>query len=271
LPSARFTRDGRTIVYAGEWTGGLLDVYAIQEGNVESRSLGLKGADLLAASPTGDLAVSLNRRIKEGFTFTGTLARVPLGGGARELLENVESADWAPDGSTLAIIREAGGRTRLEYPIGTVLYDTPGWLSDARVSAQGDLVAFIDHPFRHDDAGSVAIVDRMKRVKELAPSWLSAPGLAWAGQDIWFTASKTGSNRALYAVTLGGRVRLIAGSPGLITLRDVSRDGRALITRDSTGINIWSLAPGETAERELSWLDWSRLRGHVGGRPDHLA
>jgi eukaryotic-like serine/threonine-protein kinase len=260
LPAARFANNGRTVVYAADW-GDALDVYTVQDGSVESRSLGLKGADLLAASPSGDLAVSLGRRVLEGFTFSGTLARVPLGGGgARELLENVQSADWAPDGSTLAIIREIGGRTRLEYPIGTVLYDTTGWLSDVRVSSQGDVVAFIEHPFRHDDAGTVAVVDRHKQVTELSRSWLSVQGLAWSGREIWFTASKTGSNRAVYAVTLGGRLRPIAGSPGLITLHDVSQDGRALITRDSNGINIWTRAPGASTERDLSWLDWSRLR-----------
>lgn len=44
-----------------------------------------------------------------------------LGGGAPgELLENVREADWSPDGSQLAIIREAQGKDRLEFPIGRV-------------------------------------------------------------------------------------------------------------------------------------------------------
>jgi prevent-host-death family protein len=55
-------------------------------------------------------------------------------------------------------------------------------------------------------------------------------------------------------------LRPITGSPGLITLRDVSQDGRALITHDSNGIDIWTRAPGASSERDLSWLDWSRLR-----------
>ncbi len=49
--------------------------------------------------------------------FTGTLARMPLGGGApREVLEDVREADWSPDGEGLAIIREVDGKERLEYP-----------------------------------------------------------------------------------------------------------------------------------------------------------
>ena len=165
-------------------------------------------------------------------------------------------------------MREVAGHTRVEYPIGKVLYQTAGWINDLRVSPRGDRVAYIDHQFRRDDAGSVAVVDREGHVEVLAPGWLSVIGLAWFGDEVWFTASKEGSNRALYAVSANGAVRPLVGSPGLITLRDVGRDGRALITRDTMRVAINALVPGATGERELSWLDWSRLLGPDGRRPD---
>ena len=58
----------------------------------------------------------------------GTLARVPVFGGApREILENVDSADWAADGKTLAVVRKsASGFYQLEFPIDTVLYKAEG-------------------------------------------------------------------------------------------------------------------------------------------------
>jgi eukaryotic-like serine/threonine-protein kinase len=260
VTAARFAADGRTIVYAAAWGGAALDVYAIDPGSVESRSLGLRGADLLSTGSSGNLAVSLHRLHSAGFLFTGTLARVPLGGsGPRELLENVEYADWSADGSTLAVIREVSGHTRLEYPIGTVLYQTSGWMGDLRISPAGDEVAFIDHQFRRDDAGAVEIVDRKGRVTTLAQGWLSALGLAWSGRDVWFTGSKEGSNRGLYSVTHQGVVRTLASSPGVITLRDVNGDGRALLTRDSQRLET-VVAERAAQERDLSWLDWSRLR-----------
>ena len=91
----------------------------------------------------------------------GTLARAPLAGGApRPVLENVEWADWSPDGNSLAVVRNVGGRDRLEFPIGKVLYETSGgWISYPRVSPKGDYVAFIDHPNQGDDGGAVAVVD----------------------------------------------------------------------------------------------------------------
>ena len=51
----------------------------------------------------------------------GTLATVPVSGGApREIATSVLSADWIADGSTMAVIRDAGGRFRVEFPPGKV-------------------------------------------------------------------------------------------------------------------------------------------------------
>jgi hypothetical protein len=40
-------------------------------------------------------------------------------------------------------------------------------------------------------------------------------------------------------------------------LHDIARDGRALLTRDHKRGEIIGLPPGETSERDLSWLDRS--------------
>ena len=59
---------------------------------------------------------------------------MPLGGGApRDVLEDVVSADWTPDGRALAAIQVADGEYQLQFPIGKSLYTTPassvGWRS----------------------------------------------------------------------------------------------------------------------------------------------
>ena len=36
----------------------------------------------------------------------------------------------------------------LEYPVGRVLYRTPGWISHIRIAPDGKSVGFLDHPFR---------------------------------------------------------------------------------------------------------------------------
>ena len=258
--SARFTPDGKTVIYSAAWEGKPLALFSTRPESPQSREMDPPGADVLAISSTGEMALALKSRPSEGFLYSGTLARVPLGGGApRELLENVEFADWSPDGSTLAIAHDVAGRKRLEFPPGKVLYESDGWIGHLRVSPKGDLVAFLDHPQHRDDGGSVAIVDLAGKKTTLSSGWDSIQGLAWsaAGDEIWFTATRTGGDRSLYAVDLSGKVRILARVPGELTLLDVGKEGNVLLTRGIDRAGIVGLAPGETKERDLSWLDWS--------------
>ena len=185
---------------------------------------------------------------------------MPLAGGApREILEGVQWADWSPDGTNLAVVRDVGGRNRLEFPIGKVLYEAGGWISHPRISPKGDWVAFIDHPVQGDDGGSVAVVNRAGQERPLSSGQLSAQGLAWSpsGDEVWFTASRAGSARALFAVSLSGRERLVTRMPGTLTLQDIWRDGRLLLVRDNWRRELRGLPAGEAKERDLSWLDYS--------------
>ncbi|HEY1435768.1 MAG TPA: serine/threonine-protein kinase, partial [Thermoanaerobaculia bacterium] len=204
--SARFAPDGRTVVYGAAWSGGPIRAYATRPEAPESASLPLPPSNVLAVSPAGELAILLGARAGGPFSTTGTLARASLsGGGPREVLESVQGADFAPDGSALAVLRTVDGRQRLEYPRGRVLYETAaGFLSHVRVSPDGALVAFIEHPVRGDDAGLVAVVDLAQRKRTLSSGWMTARGLAWSpdGGEVWFTAAAAGGSRALHAVTL---------------------------------------------------------------------
>ena len=185
----------------------------------------------MAISPSGEMAVLLRSRNIEPFIFSGVLSRVPLGGGApREILEGVQWADWSPDGNNLAVVRDLNGQNRLEYPIGKVLYQTAGWISHPRISRDGKFVAFIDHPVRRDDAGSVTLVDTAGKKQVLSEAWGSAEGLAWSadGKEVWYTATKIGNGRSLNAASLSGGNRLLAREPGTLTLQDIARDGRVL-------------------------------------------
>ncbi|HKQ53134.1 MAG TPA: DPP IV N-terminal domain-containing protein, partial [Pyrinomonadaceae bacterium] len=125
--------------------------------------------------------------------------------------------------------------------VGTVLYETGGWVSHPRFSPAGDLIAFIDHPIQNDDRGSVVLVGVNTKARLVSADWLSAQGLAWdaAGREVWFTATKQGNARAVYAVTLDGeRQRLVYRSAGTLTLQDIAPDGRILLTRNSVRIGI---------------------------------
>lgn len=259
IESARFTSDGQTVVYGAYWDGAPGEVFSARPGSPESRPLGFVGAEILAISPTGEMALSLQRRRVGTFVATGMLARAPLAGGVpREVHEDVQEADWAPDGSALSLVLSGAGRNRLEYPAGKVLYETAGWISHHRISAAGDRLAFLDHPVSGDDGGNVAVVDRSGQYRVLSRGWSSVHGLAWSrsGDEIWFTGTREGSARALQAVTLAGKERTVSRMAGTLTLHDVHRDGRLLLSHQVLRREIRVLPRGASQERDLSWLDY---------------
>jgi hypothetical protein len=263
--AARFSSDGQTVLYSASWEGSPIEVFTARMDSPESRPLGLTGDSLRAVSRSGEVALSLRDRYVNGFLRSGTLARMPMAGGAapREILEDVQWADWAPAGDDMAIVREVGGKHQLEFPIGRVLYRTDGYVSEPRVSPDGKLVAFLDHPIRGDDGGFVTVVDRTGGKRTISSSYLSSEGLVWNsnGREVWFTAADAGANKVLRAVDLSGRQRLLARVAGSLTVHDVSSDGRVLVTLESYRRGMLALVAGETKERDISWLDYSNPRG----------
>ena len=260
IHSARFAPDGRNVFYAASWEGSPVEVFSTDLKFPGSRSLGLPGTDLLAVSSLGEMAVLQPAEPEFMAGMIGTMGQVPLTGGTpRQIAEKVEWADWSPDGRTLAVVRSGGGKVRLEYPLGHVLYETSGWISHVRISPNGQEVAFLDHPTYSDDEGMVSVVDLEGRKTVLSTGWESEEGLAWSanGNEVWFSAARAGLQRQIYAVDLQGHLRLAFHALGGVTLQDIAPDGRVLMTRDEQRAGIRGEARGDTKERELSWQDWS--------------
>jgi DNA-binding winged helix-turn-helix (wHTH) protein/Tol biopolymer transport system component len=258
--SAKFAPDGHNVVYTASWDGAPVEIFSTDVSFPGTRSVGLQGTALLAVSSTGEMAVAQSATPEFITTLRGTLGQVPLTGGSpRQIAEDIDWADWAPDGGSLAIVRDMAGRQRLEFPVGHVLYQTTGWISHPRVSPKGDQVAFLDHPTYMDDRGVVSVVDLAGQKRVLSAGWESEEGLAWSprGNEVWFSATETGLQRRIYAVDLRGHLRQSFSAPGGVTLQDIAPDGRLLLTRDEQRSGIMGSTPGATRERDLSWLDWS--------------
>ena len=266
IGNARFTPDGG-VVYSASWDGGEGQLYLSRLDDPGSRELGIKDAELLAISKTGELAIRLNTVRYGGYARSGTLARVPLSGGTpREVLENVQDADWSPNGDAMAIVRYIPENThwRLEYPIGKVLLDGVDWISHPKISPDGKWIAFADHENPGgDDQGSVAVIgsDGSVKEKKLASGFVSIEGILWsaAGDEVWFTASESGSALNLKAVSLAGKQRPITNVPGGMWLGDIQSD-RALMVTQQLRVGIRGLAPDAKEERELGWFGWSIVR-----------
>ena len=248
---ARFAPGG-SVVYTAAWDGPPSRLYSVQPGAREARDLGLPPGRILSISRSGEMLMQLAPR--------GTLAQVPLAGGVpRELLENVAGAAWDPAGNQIAVIRTTGGRHRVEYPIGTVLYETsqvrPPF--ELKFSPGGDLLAFFDYTEVGDY--SVAVVGSGHARRTLSAGWRVVGGLAWSpdGREIWFAAARTGSDPALYAVNLSGRERVLEQIAGWPNLFDIDRDGQVLVGLVDSRVGIRGMAPAAKEERDLSWLDGS--------------
>jgi len=245
---------GNAIVYSAKWDGTTSTLFSTQPGNREARPLGLPTGRILAISHAGEMAILL------GDDTVGTLALVPFGGGApREVLENVSGADWGPGG--LAVVRTIGGKHRLEYPVGTVLYEIDSLPPLApRVSGDGKLVSFFDYDVEVGDY-SLCVVGPNQPKRVLSRGWRGVGSLNWSprGDEIWFSASQPGSDPALYAVNLSGKQRFLGQAPGWIVMQDVAADGRVLLSTVNSRLGIRYVDFGHSTERDLAWLDASLL------------
>ena len=251
--AARFGPDGQTVVYGAAWKGEPIRLFLTRIDSADSTPLNLPDAELLSVSSNGELAVSLGHQFT-GWMGEGTLARVPLlGGGPRSVLEGVREADWAPDGSDLAVVRRVEGRERLEYPIGTVLVETTGYISHIRFARDGERIAFADHPIWADDLGSVAVVDLAGQKTTLSNSGASVRGVAWSpsGQEVWFTDCSD-TVCALRAVDLSGRERVVLSGLSEMLLLDVSPEGRVLLGRETSLRQVEALVAGRDRPADFS-------------------
>ena len=260
--TARFTSDGKGILFSATWDGNPVDISYMRVESSDVQTLGAPNMEMLSVSPAGDMAVLLNEKYLYHFTNQGTLGRMSIASGSpREMLENVQDADWNPVDNSLAIVRANNAHVQLEFPIGKKLYETDGYISHVRVSPKGGRVAFLDHPLSGDSRGNVAVIDTTGQVKRLTDEFTDETGLAWApsGEEIWFTASKSGEAAGLYAVTLAGAQRIILRTPVALRLHDISKEGDVLITGNQESTPVTGLGPGDTRERDLSWLSSVRV------------
>jgi eukaryotic-like serine/threonine-protein kinase len=258
--SGRFTPDGQSVIYGAAWDGQPIQLFETRIGSPESRALPFGSANILSVSAAGEMALLVDPQIVYTYRQSGTLARVPLLGGAlRQILSDTRAADWGPDGKELAVARAVGDKDRLEFPPGKTLYQSDGVIGSIRFSPKGDWLAVFDYG---PEARIVAIRLRDRLTRVLSSGWkIWSVGLAWSpsGDEILFTATRDELATGLYAVDLSGRQRLISAMPGGVQIFDVSRDGRVLMAQVASRVGLVAFAPGSEREKDLSWLDGSFL------------
>ncbi len=119
-----------------------------------------------------------------------------------------------------------------------------------------------------DDRGPRPIIDASGKKTSMNVDCDSTQGIAWApsGQEVWFTCATKGPRARCWPA------RSMAASGRCSACRAPSPAGhrrgrqRAALARQHQRFGIRGLAPGETRERDLSWLDWGLPMPVVGRR-----
>jgi Tol biopolymer transport system component len=259
--TARFTPDGKNVIYSATWEGAEPELYIVPSDGVAGHPVGIKNARLLAVSSRGELAVALAPQQLANFLAPGSLARTTGDSAPKPEIENVQSADFIPDGSALAIVRyvPADVMCQLEYPIGHVLYREK-LIDDLRFSPNGKYLAFNVHTNASDDRGNVVILRTTGEKVATSPLYESSQGLAWSasGDEVWSTSPL--ESGIVHALSLSGKIRDPLAMPGRLHLRDIGANGQLLVGQGIARRGmIVSSSDGET-QRDLSWLDFSMFR-----------
>jgi len=157
----------------------------------------------------------------------------------------------------LAIAHRTAGRDRVEYPVGKVLYESTGFITDIAISPQGHSVAFVDHPTLQSEHGNLMTVDSAGTKKVLIQKKPFFQ-IRWSinGSEIWYSCPDMGPP-AVFASDLSGKDRLIFRGVGALLLNDLSHDGHALLLHGSWKNSVMCMLAGQTKERDLAWLDYS--------------
>ena len=134
IESARFAPDGQTVVYGAAWAGTPVRAVHGTRGQPGVARAGPRPDRAASISSRGELALSLE---------PPRIGHLPRHRHARPRAAGRRRAARAAGGRAgggvrtprrASVVRSVGGRNRLEFPIGNVLYETAGWISHPRFS-----------------------------------------------------------------------------------------------------------------------------------------
>ena len=256
ITGARFTPDGKRIIYSAAWGDEASHLFATEGLGPAARDLGYGEARLESVSPSGSLTFWSRPSPASNMILSEVNA---IGGEVHTLGRTYWAADYGPNGALCFVKREESGAS-IEFPPGHEIYRTSGWISNARVSPHGNEVAFISHPLPSDDAGDVMVAGTDGKSKVLSPGWGSAVGLSWnaAGDEVWFTAARSGTSHELMATDRFGHTRRIARTAGSYELEDATHAGAVLVVHNTERLAMTLADLRGGTVKNVSRFDWSR-------------
>ena len=288
VTGARFVPNTSEVVYSAQWAGAPAQWYARQIDQQGTRAIAGSEGILLGVTTSGE-GVGLTRTYLSHAVQVGALYSLPLAGGAQR--EWVSSRVWGagpgPAGGELAaVIGDFSREIQLEWPLGRVVTKSLEVLRSPII--RGDLLAYVKERGNIIEEVNLEIAERSGNSRTLA-SFSGFTGMSWGpgGREIWVSTYQDGASVFL-AVDLSGRTRVLLRHAGRLEIQDVDAQGRALAALHSYQRQTFGRPRGESADRDLGWLDaqattsltldgrtallapvadWSRVDGNLYVRP----
>jgi hypothetical protein len=246
IHTARFSAGGDSVIYSAQYGGAAPAPFETHLNSPEARQIGPANS-LLFATSEGAVALGLRPFITSG-RLSARLASMPRGASApREIADRIISADFV--GEELAAIEYDGNLNKVHFPIGRIVLEQPGGLGGLRASPDGQSVAVLD-------GGAIVVIRSDGTQSRIAAS---ATSVVWskAGDRLWFTSGSGRGGTAIWLVVPGHEPVEVWRTNGLLTIDDISGDGRLLLRRtDPQGGTVLVRAGVEEPE-DYSWLDRS--------------
>lgn len=254
---ARFAPDGKTVIYGASLEGNPTEIFAVNPGSPESKPLGFKNADIASISRSGELAIILRTGPMRATAGTGTLARVPLNGGGapRQLLENVQGADWTPDGNDLVVSQRVGSGWQIQFLSGKIIARSEHQMHSPRISPDGKTVVFFEN---NGSTADLRFWDADSGKLTTAP-----PGkygdVTWAldSRHLYCTMTSQ-SGGAVLLIDRTGKGNPVFTSTAGLSIHDVAPNGALLLEQELIDYGI-QFEGADGQQRNLSWLDGSQV------------
>jgi len=255
VTSARFMPDGKAFVFSAAQPDGEEDLFLQNPGDPEPRALQVKDAEVLAVSPTGEMALRWRRN------GHNVLALLSAPGLAPRVLEESEpmSACWDAEGKDLIVcfIAFEGRKAQAIVYRGKPLYLVP-WgnrLVGVGLCRDGSGFGFVDDQGSQTNFKIVDLDGRIRSQKILPIGWEDTNGLVYADDRFVILDRKNNCLVGLREPSL--TTENLVTFPGTGGLLDGHRDGSFLVTETANDeangwdARLWWQHPGDGEARPV--------------------
>ncbi len=262
IVAARFLPDGRNYAYSTLSEQGTHQLWVSREAGPQL--VAVEDAKILAVSSAGELAIIQHlRKVPGSWMDTGKLVRVFPDGTAKEVLDNVLSADWTPGGKELCAItlarQDGSNEYRIEWPLGTVRYRSQTWIWEMDLAPDNRKLCFCRQ--NESSERELWVIDEKgPRLLTGGLATLYSPHWDPESERIVYYGSTSCIGNTIQWSDLKGKSQRLMSTPMTPMIWDINSGGEMLVVQGRQRYAL-KLGLAGAEERDLSWLDQSVVYG----------